>query len=360
MDTVETLAFRKLLVTAAKAEASDLHLSVGSLPMMRVGGILQPLEEEETMTALILEHIVDSIIDMPQRERLEKNRDLVIMKVFDERIRAKVHIFYQEDMLTLSLRLLKLDVGMVRTLQIPKDFERFAELKNGLVIVGGHYGSGRTTLAMALLEHINQQRIEHIVTLEEPVEYDLVGAKSIVNQREVGRDVNSFEDGLASIEKEDVDVLLISDVSSPAAIRRTLELANAGVLVITIMDISSAEKALEKLLSHFAQHEQVYIRELLADALRGVVIQYLLPKIGGGLTSVHEVLLNTPTVRSFILSDRLTQLDGLIATSRREGMLSFDHELAGLVKSRAISLEHAREVSRNHELFESLVKGIFS
>lgn len=360
MDTIETLAFRKLLVTAAKREASDLHLTIGSPPMIRVGGILQPVHDDELVTAVKIERIVDSVITQTQRERLERDRDLVIMKVFDDKIRTKVHVFYQEGFLTVSLRFLRLDVGTVRTLSVPKSIERFATLKNGLVIVGGHYGSGRTTLAMALIEHINQQRTEHILTIEHPIEYNLVGAQSIVNQREVGSDVNSFEDGLASIEKEDVDVIFISDLSNGTIVRRTLELANAGILVFTVMDVSSASKALEKLLSSFPPYEQVYIQELLSDVLRGVIIQYLLPKIGGGLAPLHEILINTPPVKALILSNRLVQLDQTIASSRSEGMLSFDHELANLVKSRIVSLEHAREVARNRELFESLVKGIFS
>lgn len=360
MDTVETLAFRKILVTSAKREATDLHLTAGSPPMVRVGGALQPIEDEEIVTAVRIERIVDSLISQQQRERLERARDLVFMKVFDDKIRIKIHIFYQEGLLTVSLRFLRLDVGTVRTLSIPKSIERFAVLKNGLVIVGGHYGSGRTTLAMALLEHINQNRTEHILTIEYPIEYNLAAEKSIVSQREVGSDVNTIEDGLASIEKEDVDVLFISDLANPSVVRRSLELANAGILVLTVMDVSSAEKALEKMLSSFPSNEQVYVRELLADVLRGVVIQYLLPKIGGGLAPLHEILINTPSVKAMILSNRLTQLDQTIASSRADGMLSFDHELANLVKSRIVSLENGKEVARNHELFESLVKGIFS
>lgn len=360
MDTVETIAFRNLLVAAAKREATDLHLTVGSPPMIRVGGALQPVEGEDVMTAVKIERIVDSLITQQQRERLERARDLVFMNVFDDKIRTKIHVFYQESFLTVSLRFLRLDVGTVRTLSIPKSIERFAALKNGLVIVGGHYGSGRTTLAMALLEQINQQRTEHILTIEHPIEYNLAAEKSIVNQREVGSDVNTIEEGLESIEKEDVDVLFISDLANPNVVRRALELANAGILVLTVMDVSSAEKALEKMLSSFPPHEQVYVRELLADVLRGAIIQYLLPKIGGGLAPLHEILINTPSVKAMILSDRLAQLDQTIASSRIDGMMSFDHELANLVKGRVVSLEHAREVARNRELFESLVKGIFS
>lgn len=360
MDTAETLSFRSMLVEAVKKSATDLHLTVGSQPMVRIDGALQPLEDQEVLTSLKLDRIVDSMIDIPQRERLDKERDLVIMKIFDNKIRAKIHIFYQENFASISLRFLNLSVETVRELNIPQAIERFAPLKNGLLILGGHYGSGRTTLAFALLEYINRNSIEHILTIENPIEYNLVGNKSIVNQREVGTDVPSFEAALDSIEKEDVDVLFVSEMPNVSVMRKVLELANAGLYVVAVMDISSSEKAIEKIISSFPEHEQTYIQELLADALRGVVIQHLVPRIGGGLVPVHEVLVNTTSVRAFILSNRLTQLDQIIASSRSDGMMSFDHELANMVKTRVVSLEHARDVTRNKEVFESLVKGIFS
>ncbi len=360
MDTAETLLFRNMLVNAAKRDSTDLHLTIGSLPVARIDGALQPLEGEDVMTALKIERIVDSVINRQQRELLDKNRDIVIIKVFDGKIRAKIHIFYQEGTLTLSLRFLTLTVETIRELNIPPSIEKLAALKNGLLILGGHYGSGRTTLAMALLEHINQNRVEHILTIESPIEQNLIGIKSIINQREVGTDVNSFDDALDALEKEDVDVLFVGDLSTASVMRKVLELSNAGILVVTVMDVSSSDKAIEKIISSFPSHEQTYILELLADALRGVVVQYLVPRIGGGLIPVHEVLVNTPSVRATILSNHLQQLSQIIAVSRSDGMMSFDYELAGLVKNRAVSLEHAREVAKNREVFDSLVKGIFS
>ncbi|MBI4600152.1 Flp pilus assembly complex ATPase component TadA [Candidatus Uhrbacteria bacterium] len=360
MDTAETLSFRKMLVTAAKRDATDLHLTVGSPPMIRVDGILEPLEGEDILTSLKIERIVESMTSPDQRDRLAKERDIVVMTVFDNKIRGKVHIFFQESSMTVSLRFLTLNVETIRALNMPPAIEAIAVLKNGLVIVGGHFGSGRTTLALALLEHINRARVEHILTIEDPIEYDMVGNKSIVNQREVGRDVNSFDAALDAIEKEDVDVVFISELENTSATRKVLELANAGILVIAVMDVSSSDKALEKIISGFPSSEQTYITELLADALRAIVIQYLLPRIGGGLVPVHEVLVNTSSVRSFILSQKFSQLAQIIASSRAQGMISFDHELASMVKNRIVSLEHAREVVKNTDIFESLVKGIFS
>jgi twitching motility protein PilT len=360
VDTVETLSFRKMLVTAAKKDATDLHLTVGSPPMMRVDGVLEQIEGEEILTSLKIERIVASTTTPDQRERLATDRDIVIMNIFDNKIRAKVHIFYQEGSLTVSLRFLNLNVETIRELNLPPSIQSVAQLKNGLVIIGGHFGSGRTTLALALLEQINQSRVEHILTIESPIEYDMTGNKCIVNQREVGRDVNSFDAALDAIEKEDVDVVFVSELANASVTRKVLELANAGILVMIVMDVSSSEKALEKIISAFPSSEQGYITELLSDALRAVVVQYLLPRIGGGLVPVHEVLVNTSSVRSFILSQKFAQLGQIIASSRSQGMVSFDHELAGMVKNRIVSLEHAREVVHNADIFESLVKGIFS
>ncbi len=360
MDTAETLSFRKILVMAAKRNATDLHLTVGSPPMMRVDGVLEPIEEEEILTSLKIERIVESMSSPDQRDRLQKERDIVIMNIFDNKIRAKVHIFFQEGSMTVSLRFLTLNVETIRALHMPPSIEAIALLKSGLVIVGGHFGSGRTTLALAILEHINRARVEHILTIEDPIEYDMIGNKSIVNQREVGRDVNSFDAALDSIEKEDVDVVFVSELENASATRKVLELANAGILVIVVMDVSSSDKALEKIISGFPSSEQSYITELLGDALRAIIIQYLLPRIGGGLVPVHEVLVNTSSVRSFLLAQKFSQLEQIIASSRAQGMISFDHELATMVKSRIVSLEHAREVAKNSETFESLVRGIFS
>lgn len=360
MDTAETLSFRNMLVTAAKKDATDLHLTVGSVPMIRVDSILQPLEGEEVLTALKIERIVESMTDPDQRDRLQKERDVVVMQVFDNKIRAKVHIFFQEGSMTVSLRFLTLNVETIRALNMPPAIEAVAMQPNGLVIIGGHFGSGRTTLALAFLEYINRTRVEHILTIEDPIEYDMIGNKSIINQREVGRDVNSFDAALDAIEKEDVNVVFVSELGNVSTMRKMLELANAGILVIAVMDVSSSDKALEKIISTFPTNEQTYITELLADSLRAVIIQYLLPRIGGGLVPVHEVLVNTTTVRSFILSNKLSQLSQIIASSRTEGMIGFDQELATMVKNRIVSLEHAREVAKNSEVFESLVRGIFS
>lgn len=357
MDTAQTLAFRKILTESVKKEASDLHLSVGSRPMIRVDGSLRDMEDEDVLTQDSIRVIVDSLLSAEQNTLLEKERNYVLVKVFDNKIRTKINFFYQENFLTLSIRFLALNPVTLHELRVPPVIEKLANLSHGLIVVAGRYGSGRTTLATSLLEQINRTRVEHILTIEKPIEYNLVSNKSIVDQQEVGSDTESFEKGLSSLDDEDVDVLFVSELPSSLAARSVLEHANAGMLVIIILDTDSASRAIERLISVFPSHEQDYARQLVAETLSAVVVQTLVPQMGGGRVPVHEILLNNASVRSFILSNRLQQLGNVVASSKAEGMLSFDTELAALVRSQKVSLEHAREVARNRDVFDSLVKG---
>ena len=357
MDTAQTLAFRKILTESIKKEASDLHISVGSRPMVRIDGSLRDMEDEDVFTESSIRAIVESILAPEQLTRLEKDRDYVLVKVFDNKIRTKIHFFYQEGFLTLSIRILSLNPVTLHELKTPPVIEKLSDHSHGLVIIAGRYGSGRTTLATALLEQINRTRVEHILTLEHPIEYNLVSNKSIVDQQEVGRDVATFEKGLASLDDEDVDVLFVSELGSSESTRAVLEHANAGMLVIVVVDTDSAARAIERLIAMFPAQEQEYARQLVAETLQAVVVQTLVPQMGGGRVPVHEILLNNASVRSFILSNRLQQLGNVVASSKAEGMLSFDTELAALVRSQKVSLEHAQEVARNRDVFDSLVKG---
>ncbi len=359
MDTTETTIFRRILVEAAKREASDLHFTVGSRPMVRVDRNLAMLDEEEVCTQDIITGVVNSIFTPEQLEALHTNRDIVVTKVFFDRIRTKVHAFYQEDFLALSFRFLNLHAKTLKEFQVPAVIEKLASNMRGLLLVAGSYGSGRTTLATAMLEQINRTRIAHIMTIERPIEYNLVSNKSIVNQREVGKDVASFNEALERTQEEDVDVLFVSECSSPSVVRQVLELANSGIFVIAIVDTDAAVHAIEKIIASFEEHEQQYIRGLLADTLQGVIVQALLPKIGGGLAAVYEVLVNNASAKSLMVANRISQLSQLIVSSKSEGMMSMDTELATLVRSQNVSTDTARQYVKNKETFESLIKGVF-
>lgn len=356
MDTVQTLALRRIITEAAKKEASDLHMSVGSRPMYRVDGTLRPMDDEDVLTQDILHEITAALTTEAQRALLEEKRDLIFTHVFENKVRTKMHLFYQEGFLTLSMRFLSVNVKTLRELNTSNTIIQFSELRHGLVLIGGANGSGRTTLAMALMEEINRSRVEHILTIEDPIEYNLVSNKSIIDQREIGSDVVTLDSALEFAQKEDVDVLFVSNLSGVSAFRKVLELAAGGIYVIAIMNIDSSMMALEQIVASFEEHEKSHIQTLLADVLAGVVIQSLLPKIGGGFVSVHEVLLNNASVKTLIAANRLQQIDQIIKSSRTSGMVSFDHELAQYVRDQEISLDVARLVARDVQSLELLVK----
>lgn len=325
--------------------------------MIRLGSALKNLEEEDIVSEQSMKDIVDAIVPHEKREVLETKHDVIFVSVFDNKIRAKVHIFYQEQLPSVSLRFLSLTPKTLREMNCPPTLDRFTTLKDGLCIIGGNQDSGRTTLAAGILEQINRTRALHIMTLEDPIEYQVLSNTSIVNQREIGPDVDSFEAGLDVALKEDIDVLFVSDLRGMPVIRKCLEIASAGVYVIAIMNTDSCARAIESIIAHFPPSEEQYIRTLLSDVLAGVVIQQLIPEIGGGYQAVHEILLNTPTIRTLIVSSRFQQIDAAIKSSRGEGMASFDHGLAALARSQKISIESAREYARDRETLEALLRG---
>lgn len=356
MDTAQSLAFRKLLTEAIKRGASDVHLTIGSHPLVRVDGILRPLSDEETVTEQYLNTIIDGILSQTQKEKLTRDRDVIFTTVFDEKIRSKVHIFFQEGFPVISFHFFSLEVKTPEELGIELNFNRFISAKSGLLIITGPRGSGRTTLTVGLLEHINRTQAVHIMTIEDPIEYNLNGNRSMVVQREVGSDVRTVGEGLAAAEQEDVDILYVSDIKNADQMRTVLELANSGMFVIVVFNTDSSAMALEKVISFFGSNEQPHIRNLLAESLRGVVVQFMVPKIGGGVVSVHEILLNNPSVRTLIISDKLQQIGQLIKVSRAEGMASSDHELAMRVRNNEVLLEHARTIAQDQQTLDTLMK----
>ena len=357
MDATARAIFVRILTEAAKQHASDLHLNVGMHPVMRVDGKLVTMESEEIQTEQVVRDVVMGLTNEKQQATLEQNRSLIFTLELENKLRVKVNAYYQEGQLVVSMRLLSVVATTLKDLNVPPAVERFVGLTRGMLIIGGPYGSGRTTLAMAIIEQINRTRAEHIMTIEAPIEYNLVSNKSIVDQREVGFDVPTFEAALDYVQKEDVDVLFVSDMSSPSIIRQCLEVANAGIYTIVVMDVDSSQRALEKIITNFEASEQAHIRALLADVLEGVVIQRLVPRKGGGMMGVHEVLLSNPSMKSLILSGRLAQIPLMIRTSKAEGMMSLDAQLANLVSNQEITIENAHEASIDITTLDSLVRG---
>lgn len=345
-----------MVTTAMKQDASDLHIVPGSRPMMRISGALVPLEDEDVMSENVVNAIAEALMSPARKAQLDSRRDSVFAISFEDKFRMKVHAYYQEQMLALSLRLLRMTPQSLADLSAPSILERLAALKEGLIIISGRQDSGRTTLAASFLEHINRTRVCHIMTLEDPIEYQFLPNKSMISQREIGSDVPSFEDGLAAALKEDVDVLFVSESSSASLVRTALSCANAGQLVVLIMNTDSSVRCLEGIIASFPFDEQPSVRGLLADVLRGIVIQQLISKIGGGIAAVHEVFVTTAPMKAIIASNRFSQIDQTIKSGRADGMVSMDHEIANLVHLNRITLDTAREYARDQDTLMALIR----
>ena len=335
--------------------ASDLHFSVGNKPVLRVDQGLVFLEDREVIVSEFMEGLVSSWLEPTQREKLESNREIIFTYDFDKELRFKINIFYQKGYLSATFRHIPSRVPTIDSLGLTSVLKDLIIFKKGLILVSGPFGSGRSTTAAAMVEEINSTRKEYIITLEEPIEYIFTNNKSIVEQREVGKDTKSFEDALKYFQEEDGDVLFLEDIGDPKIVPMILEIANGSSLVISTANADSASKAVSSILDNFTSLDQTRIRDLLSNSLRAVVCQRVLPKMGVGVVVVQEIMIVNEAVKSIILSGNISQLDNIIHISRKEGMISFNQALAELVQARKISMKDALEESPDRKSLESMI-----
>lgn len=341
LKTNEQIEINRILTAVAEYNASDLHLSVGNAPTVRVDAELVPLREENVVTPDFMRKLSLFFLEEKQKEILEKEKEIVFSYNFQNRIRFKVNLFYQEGYLSASLRLIPTTIKNLDELGLPRAVKKASAIQKGLVIVCGPFGSGRSSTVAALINEINNSRSEHILTVEKPIEFIFNDNQSIIEQREVGRDTNSFGQALKSAFREDVDVIMVSELKSKEVIKGALDIAEGGRLVYAMMETDSSIKTIERMINSFKKEEQSQIRAQLAEVLEGIIVQRLLPRVGGGRILVAEVLIPTGAVRSIIKEGNIYQLENVLQTSREEGMISLDRALAELVKTGEIHLDHA-------------------
>lgn len=339
--TNEQIEINRILTAVAEYNASDLHLSVGNVPNVRVDGELFPLRDEKVVTPDFMNKLSLFFLDEKQKGILKKEKEIIFSYNFQNRIRFKVNIFFQEGYLSASLRLIPTTIKTLKELGLPKAVERVSMIQKGLVIVCGPFSSGRSSTIAALINEINNSRSEHILTVEKPIEFIFNDNQSIIEQREVGRDTNSFEQALKSAFREDVDVVMVSELKSKELIKSALDIAEGGRLIYATMETDSSIKTIERIINSFKKEEQNQIRVQLAEVLEGVIVQHLLPRVGGGRILVAEVLIPTSAVRSIIREGGIYQLENVLQTSREEGMISLDRALAELVRTGEIHLKNA-------------------
>ncbi len=334
-----------LLEATVAAGASDLHLTVGRPATARRDGILVTFEGVEEIEPAFVERIVMSLLDDRKREELHENNQVDFSFGLRGIGRFRANAFRQRGHLALALRVVPYRVRSLEELGAPWAATELLNKPYGLVLVVGPTGSGKSTTLAAMIDRINEERPCHILTIEDPVEYVHNHKTALVNQREVGTDVNSFTDGLRSALREDPDVILLGEMRDLDSISITLSLAETGHLVFATLHTNDASQALDRIVDVFPAERRDQIQIQLAGALQGVISQRLLPVEGGGRVAAYEVLLGTEAVRNLVREGKSRQLRNVISTAQKEGMQTIEMDLARLVASGLITMEAACEIS---------------
>ena len=331
----------QLLDAAVNNDASDLHLSYGVPPTLRIDGRLVPIEGKTALSAEQVQKLVFSFMTQDQRERFLQRKEVDFSFSYGGKIRFRVNVFYEKGYVAAALRLISTTIRTLEQLNLPPILEKFTLASQGFVIITGPTGHGKSTTLAAIIDHINRTRSEHVVTVEDPIEYIFNNDKSIIQQREVYADTLSFARALRSILREDPNVVLIGEMRDLETIEAGLTIAETGHLVLTTLHTNKAAETADRIIDVFPPHQQQQVRSQLANVLLGVVSQRLIPKIGGGRVPAVEVMLANSAVRNVIREGKTYQLPNIISTSVSEGMINLDKVLADLVSKGEITVDDA-------------------
>ena len=304
--------------------------------MARINSQLVPMSGESIATSGILNKITESFLSKEEQAKLQEKREIILVKVFNGNFRFRVNIFYQKDLLALSFHYIPTAIKSLANLRLPKVLSNFINLNYGLFIIAGPYNSGKTTTAVSFIEEINNTCAKRVITIEDPIEYLFVNKKSIIEQRQVERDVKSVKDGVNYCLKEDIDLVYIGEIRNDFtdAIVSILELAAGNCLVVLEINADSSIRAVEKVLASLEKNMPGQAaRYFLADVLAGIIVQKLMPCRGGGMVMAAEVLLANPAIKSLIRENKIYQFTNIMQTFRGEGMISMEKAIDELVKT---------------------------
>jgi twitching motility protein PilT len=344
MDIAELLAF------SVKNNASDLHISAGLPPMIRVDGDIRrinvPALDHKTVHGLIYD-----IMNDKQRKDYEEFLETDFSFEIPNLARFRVNAFNHNRGAGGVFRTIPSTILTLEELGCPASFKEIADQPRGVVLVTGPTGSGKSTTLAAMMDHVNNERFEHILTIEDPIEFVHESKKCLVNQREVHRDTHGFNEALRSALREDPDIILVGEMRDLETIRLALTAAETGHLVFGTLHTSSAAKTIDRIIDVFPAAEKTMVRSMLSESLRAVISQTLLKKTGGGRIAAHEIMIGTPAIRNLIREDKVAQMYSAIQTGQSMGMQTLDQNLQDLVARGQISRIDARSKAMNKELF---------
>lgn len=326
----------QLLETSYNLKASDLHLSPGLPPLVRLDGDLMPIPNFPVLDAETVKKLIYSVMEKEQQEDFEKNHESDFAVSVPNVARFRANTFKQMHGLAAVFRSIPSQAPTLDDLQSPPIFKKMLDLPNGLILVTGPTGSGKSTTLAAMIDHINNNAASHILTVEDPIEFTHISKKCLINQRQVHRDTHDFSVALRSALREDPDVILVGEMRDLETIRLALTAAETGHLVMGTLHTSSAPRTINRIVDVFPAGEKNMIRNMLSESLQAVICQTLLKKPGGGRVAAYEIMVGTPAIRNLIREDHIAQMLTAIQTGSEYGMCTLEQYIQGLIAKNII------------------------
>lgn len=347
----------QLLEQVLKLNASDLHLTIGMPPIVRVSTALSQLKDIAPLTVEDINFFLSKVLTDEQKNILDVNKSVDFSVALGNKARFRVNAFYQKGYPSVALRTIPLAIPSLEELHLPQMLTRLTDISQGLVLVVGPTGHGKSTTIASMIDSINRTRAEHIITIEDPIEYIFTNKKSLVEQREMYLDTHSWDGALRAVLRQDPNVVFIGEMRDLETISATLTIAETGHLVFATLHTNSAAQSVDRIISSFPETKQTQIKLQLSATLEAIVSQRLLPSSNKGVVPAVELLLASDAIRSLIREGKSFQLDNVIATSSNVGMISLEYSLFDLVKKGDVSEEEAMKSAMNPDILRRLLKG---
>jgi len=342
----------ELLDLVVAEGGSDLHIYAGGAPMLRVSGSLVPLAKYAKITGEDTEEMLKSIVPEDRWEEFKKNQTIDLSYAHKKDARFRVNGYYVQGGVSLALRLIPRAAQTFAELNLPSILEVFTQRKQGFFIVVGPVGQGKSTTLAAMINRINDSRTEHILTIEDPIEYVFASNKSLIQQREVHVDTPDFHSALEAAFREDMDVIMVGEMRDYETISAAVTAAETGHLVLSTLHTNNAAQTIDRIIDMFPAEQQGQVRVQLAGSLAGIFSQRLIPRVAGGLVPAYELLINNNAVSTLIRDGLTHEISAVIQTSSQEGMIDLDRSLAELVHKGEVTIEHAYEHALDPKTFE--------
>ncbi|PIX89930.1 MAG: type IV pili twitching motility protein PilT [Candidatus Moranbacteria bacterium CG_4_10_14_3_um_filter_45_9] len=356
METLHTeQRLKNLLLLMGQQGASDLHLVVGRYPTFRIDGKLRPVAEEEILTSADTKALSDILLTDEKKQELIGIGQTDFSYNMEDKMRFRTNVFLQKGYVSVTMRFVMDRLRNLEELNIPSSLYDFTNYSQGLVLITGPVGHGKSTTLAAIIDYINHNQEKHIVTIEDPIEFVYNQDRCIVNQREIGRDAKNFPDALRAVFREDVNVVLLGELRDLETIGTAMTAAETGHLIFATLHTNDSAQTIDRIIDVFPSHQQNQIRSQLASVLLGVISQRLLPRVGGGRIPAVEVMFKNHAVENLIRENKIHQLDSVIETGLKEGMVSLDRALADFVRRGLISVNDAFTYAKNREYLQMLM-----